>query len=311
MPYLSIVIPVYNEEEVLPELYRRLTLAMQSFGRSYEVLLVDDGSRDKSLAVMRALEAQDPEHIRIFSFSRNFGHHIALTAGLDHATGDVVAMMDADLQDQPEELPKLIGKLEEGYDVVFADRQVRKHSWYKRFTSSLFIGIINTVAKTEVPINSSIFRVMNRTVADALRQCREKARFITGLISWLGFSQTSVPVEHGERFAGTTKYGFWRLIRLAVNTGTSFSSLPLQVATIIGLITAGIAFILLIVILARKVFGGFAVLGYASLMFGIMFFGGLQLIVLGLMGEYIGRIYTESQARPLYLLKDTRERGTS
>jgi polyisoprenyl-phosphate glycosyltransferase len=308
MPQLSIVIAVYNEEEVLPELHRRLHAALQAMERSYEILLVDDGSRDRSLEVMRTLERQDSEHVRIFSFSRNFGHHIALTAGLDHALGDVVVMMDADLQDQPEEIHKLIDKLEKGYDVVFADRQERKHTFMKRLTSKLFIGIINGVAKTEVPINSSIFRAMTREVADALRACREQARFITGMVSWLGFSQTSVSVEHGERFAGTTKYNFWRLIRLAVNTGTSFSSRPLQVATVIGLITAGLALMVLLYIIVRKIQGGFAVLGYASIMFAIMFFGALQLIVLGLMGEYIGRIYTESQNRPLYLLKDLKER---
>lgn len=307
MPDLSVVIPVFNEEEVLPELHRRLSLVLPTMG-SYEIIYVDDGSRDRSLSVMRQLHRQDPEHTRIFSFSRNFGHHIALTAGMDHARGDVIAMMDADLQDRPEELPKLVAKLGDGYDVVFADRQERQHSWYKRFSSKLFITIINSVAKTEVPINSSIFRVMTREVADALRSCREQARFITGLVSWLGFRQTSVPVEHGKRFAGTTKYSFWRLIRLALNTATSFSSMPLQVATIVGLLTAGISLIFLAYIIIRKLQGGFAVLGYASVMFSIMFFGALQLIVLGLMGEYIGRIYTEAQARPLYLLKDLSEK---
>jgi glycosyltransferase involved in cell wall biosynthesis len=308
MPQLSVVIPVFNEEEVLRELHRRLTLSLAATERSYEILFIDDGSRDKSLAVMRELEALDPEHLRIFSFSRNFGHHIALTAGLDHANGDIVIMMDADLQDQPEELHKLIDKLETGYDVVFADRQERQHTFMKKLSSKLFIGIINSVAKTEVPINSSIFRAMTREVADALRQCREQARFITGLVSWLGFSQTSVPVEHGKRYAGTTKYNFWRLIKLALNTATSFSSKPLQVATIIGLFTAGLALLVLVYIIVRKMQGGFAVLGYASIMFAIMFFGALQLIVLGLMGEYIGRIYTESQSRPLYLLKDLKEK---
>ena len=308
MPELSIVIPVFNEEEVLPELHRRLTLALQAMGRSYEILFVDDGSRDRSLSVMKQLEKHDSVHVRIFSFSRNFGHHIALTAGLDHAQGDIVIMMDADLQDQPEELHKLVDKLESGYDVVFADRQERQHSFVKKLSSKLFIGIINSVAKTEVPINSSIFRAMTREVADALRQCREQARFITGLVSWLGFSQTSVPVEHGKRYAGTTKYNFYRLIKLAINTATSFSSKPLQVATIMGLVTAALALLVLVYIVIRKLQGGFAVLGYASIMFAIMFFGALQLIVLGLMGEYIGRIYTESQNRPLYLLKDLRER---
>jgi len=250
------------------------------------------------------LARRDPKHVRPLVFSRNFGHHLALTAGLDHATGDVIVMMDADLQDQPEELHKLLAKLDSGFDVVYADRQERQHSWYKTLSSKMFIGLINGVAKTEVPINSSIYRVMTREVADALRECREKARFLPGLVSWLGYRQTSEPVEHGKRFAGTTKYSFWRLIKLALNTSTSFSVIPLQLATIVGLVIAGFAFLFLGYIIIRKIMGGFAVLGYASILFAVMFFGALQLIVLGLMGEYIGRIYSESQARPLYLLKE-------
>jgi glycosyltransferase involved in cell wall biosynthesis len=308
LPDLSIIVPVYNEEEVLPELHRRLTASMLALGLSYEILLVDDGSRDRSLEIMRELAALDPSHVRPFSFSRNFGHHIALTAGLDHATGQTIVMMDADLQDQPEELYKMLAKLNSGFDVVYADRQERQHSWYKTLSSRMFIGFINSVAKTEVPINSSIYRVMTKEVADKLRACRERARFLPGLVSWLGYRQTSEPVEHGKRFAGTTKYSLWRLIRLALNTSTSFSSLPLQVATLVGLVTAVISLAFLGYIIVRKFLYGFAVMGYASLMFAIMFFGALQLIVLGLMGEYIGRIYSESQARPLYLLKDlTRE----
>lgn len=304
LPEFSIIVPVYNEEEVLPELHRRLTASLTVLGKSYEIILVDDGSRDKSVQLMLALQQEDPEHVIPLVFSRNFGHHIALTAGLDRASGNVIVMMDADLQDQPEELQKLLDKLDEGFDVVYADRQERQHSWYKTLSSKMFIGLINSVAKTEVPINSSIYRVMTREVADALRECREKARFLPGLVSWLGFRQTSEPVEHGKRFAGTTKYSFWRLIKLALNTSTSFSVIPLQVATIVGLGAAALSLIFLVYIILRKIIYGFDVLGYASIMFAIMFFGALQLIVLGLMGEYIGRIYSESQARPLYLLKD-------
>jgi glycosyltransferase involved in cell wall biosynthesis len=305
LPELSIIVPVYNEEEVLHELHRRLSAALVALGKTYEIILVDDGSRDRSVAIMKELAAQDPEHVRNLVFSRNFGHHIALTAGLDHAMGEVIVMMDADLQDQPEELHKLLDKLHKGFDVVYADRQERQHSWYKTLTSKLFITLVNSAAKTEVPINSSIYRVMTREVADALRDCREKARFLPGLVSWLGYRQTSEPVEHGKRFAGTTKYSLWRLIRLGLNTSTSFSVIPLQIATIAGAIIAILALIFLVYIILRKILYGFGVMGYASLMFAIMFFGALQLIVLGLMGEYIGRIYSESQARPLYLLRDT------
>jgi len=301
---LSIVVAVYNEQEVLAELYRRLSAAMASLGRSYEIILVDDGSRDDSLNILLELQQRDPGHIRVFSFTRNFGHHIALTAGLDHAKGDVIVMMDADLQDQPEEIPKLLAKLDEGYDVVWGERETRQFKWYKNLSSKLFLWLMNSVARSEVRLDSSIFRVMRRTVADDLRELREKARYLPGLVRWLGYKQTSVPVVHGARFAGETKYSFWRLIKLALSTATSFSAAPLQFATVAGMGTAALATLAVVYIIIRKILGGYAVPGYASIMIAIFFFGALQLIVIGLMGEYISRIYREAQGRPLYLLRD-------
>ena len=300
---LSVIVAVYNEEEVLDELHRRLTLALEKIGRTYEILLVDDGSHDRSLEIMRRLRNADPDHVRIFSFTRNFGHHIALTAGLDHANGDVVVMMDADLQDQPEEMHKLLDKLDEGYDVVWGEREERQFKWYKNITSALFLWVMNSVVKSEVRLNSSIYRAMRREVAEDLRKLREKARFLPGLVTWLGYRQTSTPVVHGARFAGETKYSVWKLLKLALSTTTSFSARPLQLATIIGMMTAAITVIFLIYIVVRKFLGGYPV-GYASIIFSIFFFGALQLIVIGLMGEYISRIYSEAQSRPLYLLKD-------
>jgi glycosyltransferase involved in cell wall biosynthesis len=301
---LSIVVAVYNEQEVLAELERRLTAAMAALGRSYEVILVDDGSRDDSLNILLQLQERDPEHIRVFSFTRNFGHHIALTAGLDHAKGDVIVMMDADLQDQPEEIPKLLAKLDEGYDVVWGERETRQFKWYKNLSSKLFLWLMNSVARSEVHLDSSIFRAMRRSVADDLFTLREKARYLPGLVRWLGYKQTSVPVVHGKRFAGETKYSFWRLIKLALSTATSFSAAPLQFATVAGMGTAALATLAVFYIVIRKVLGGYAVPGYASIMIAIFFFGALQLIVIGLMGEYISRIYREAQGRPLYLLRD-------
>jgi glycosyltransferase involved in cell wall biosynthesis/GNAT superfamily N-acetyltransferase len=301
---LSIVVAVYNEQEVLAELYRRLTAAMAALGKSYEIILVDDGSRDDSLNILLHLRERDPEHIRVFSFTRNFGHHIALTAGLDHAKGDVIVMMDADLQDQPEEIPKLLAKLDEGYDVVWGERETRQFRWYKNLSSKLFLWLMNSVARSEVRLDSSIFRAMRREVAEDLRQLREKARYLPGLVRWLGYKQTSVPVEHGKRFAGETKYSFWRLIKLALSTATSFSAAPLQFATVAGMGTAALATLAVIYIIIRKILGGYAVPGYASIMIAIFFFGALQLIVIGLMGEYISRIYREAQGRPLYLLRE-------
>jgi glycosyltransferase involved in cell wall biosynthesis len=301
---LSVIVAVYNEEEVLDELDRRLRAALQKIGRSYEIILVDDGSRDRSFEIMQRLQSNDPEHIHALSFTRNFGHHIALTAGLDHAHGDVVIMMDADLQDQPEEIPKLLAKLDDGYDVVWGEREERQFKWYKNFSSHLFLWLMNSVARAEVHLNSSIFRAMRKEVAEDLRQLREKARYLPGLVSWLGYRQTSVPVVHGKRFAGETKYSLWRLIKLALSTATSFSAAPLQLATIAGLITAGVAVLVVMYVLIRKLTGAYAVPGYASVMIAIFFFGALQLIVIGLMGEYISRIYREAQGRPLYLLRD-------
>ena len=301
---ISVVIGVYNEAEVLPELERRLTAALKSLGLTYEIILVDDGSRDESLAIMLGLRNRDPEHIRALSFTRNFGHHIALTAGLDHAQGDVIVTMDADLQDQPEEIQKLLTKLNEGYDVVWGERETRQFKWYKNFSSWLFLWLMNSVARAEVHLNSSIFRVIRRDVANDLHQLREKARYLPGLVSWLGYRQTSVPVEHGKRFAGVTKYSLWRLLKLALSTATSFSAAPLQFATIAGMGTAALAVIAVLYILVREILGGYQVPGYASIMIAIFFFGTLQLIVIGLMGEYISRIYSEAQGRPLYLLKE-------
>ncbi len=301
---LSIVIAVYNEQEVLAELERRLTAALRAMGKSYEIILVDDGSRDESLPLLLRLQGGDPEHIRVLSFTRNFGHHIALTAGLDHAKGDVIVMMDADLQDQPEEIPKLLAKLNEGYDVVWGERETRQFRWYKNLSSKLFLWLMNSVARSEVHLDSSIFRAMRREVADDLRQMREKARYLPGLVRWIGYKQTSVPVVHGKRFAGQTKYSFWRLIKLALSTATSFSAAPLQFATVAGMSTAALATLAVVYILIRKMLGGYAVPGYASIMIAIFFFGALQLIVIGLMGEYISRIYREAQGRPLYLLRD-------
>ncbi len=301
---LSIVVAVYNEQEVLAELNRRLSAAMAALGRFYEIILVDDGSRDDSLAILLQLQERDPEHIRVFSFTRNFGHHIALTAGLDHAKGDVIVMMDADLQDQPEEIPKLLAKLDEGYDVVWGERETRQFKWYKNLSSKLFLWLMNSVARSEVHLDSSIFRAMRRTVADDLRELREKARYLPGLVRWLGYKQTSVPVVHGARFAGETKYSFWRLIKLALSTATSFSAAPLQFATVAGMSTAALATLAVVYIVIRKILGGYAVPGYASIMIAIVFFGALQLIVIGLMGEYISRIYREAQGRPLYLLRN-------
>ena len=224
----SVVTAVFNEQENIPELYRRLTAVMQGLGASYEIILVDDGSTERSFSMMKSLHEQDPR-IKAIRLSRNFGHHLALTAGLDFAKGEAVILMDADLQDQPEEIPKLIEKLNEGYDVVYAIRKDRKERLTRRIAAQMFTSIINRVGGSSHFATGGVFRVMSRQVRDELQQCRETSRFITGLVGWLGFNQVGVEVEHGARYAGETKYNLWRLIKLLLNTLTSFSYLPLPV----------------------------------------------------------------------------------
>lgn len=299
----SIVIPVFNEEDNIPELYQRLTAVMQGLGASYEIILVDDGSNDRSFPMMKDLHEQDCR-IKALKLARNFGHHLALTAGLDYTKGEAVILMDADLQDQPEEIPKLVEKFNEGYDVVYGIRKDRKEGLTRRIAADLFTSIINRVGGSGHFATGGVFRVMSRQVRDELQQCRETSRFITGLVGWLGFNQVGVEVEHAARHAGETKYNLWRLIKLLLNTLTSFSYLPLQLASYLGLITALLSVSLGTYVIFRWIFVGVPVAGFTSIIVAVLFLGAVQLIVLGLIGEYVGRVYTESQERPLYVVKD-------
>lgn len=299
----SIVIPIFNEEETLPELYRRLTAVMGGVGGSYEIILVDDGSHDRSFPIMRELHQQDAR-VKALRFSRNFGHHMALTAGIDYAAGRAVILMDGDLQDQPEEIPRLLAKLAEGYDIVHGLRVHRKGHFVKRTASRLFVAATNRVIGSGQPINSEIFRVMDRRVVDELKRCREVSRFVTGLVSWLGFRQVGVDVEHGARYAGRSKYNVWKLVMLALNTFTSFSYFPLQLASYVGFLTAIASLVGGIYLICLKLAFGIPVPGYASFLVAILFLGGIQLIMLGIIGEYVGRIYTEAQDRPLYVIRE-------
>ncbi len=300
----SVVIPVFNEEENILELYRRLTAVMQGLGGSYEIILVDDGSTDGSFPRLKALHEQDPR-IKALRLSRNFGHHLALTAGLDHAKGEAVILMDADLQDQPEEIPKLVEKSREGYDVVYGVRKNRKESLPRRIAASLFMATMNRMAGSAHFATGGVFRVMSRQVRDELQKCRESSRYLTGLVGWLGFNQVGVEVEHGARYAGETKYSLWRLIKLSLNTITSFSYLPLQLATYLGLLTAVISVSWGAYIVYRWMFFGVPVTGFTSTIVAILLIGSVQLIVLGLIGEYVGRVFTETQGRPLYVVRET------
>lgn len=299
----SVVIAVFNEQENMLELCRRLTAVMQSLGATYEIILVDDGSTDRSFPMMKALHEQD-NRIKALKLSRNFGHHVALTAGLDLANAEAVILMDADLQDQPEEIPKLLEKFNEGYDVVYGIRKNRKESLRRRIAASVFTAIMNRMTGSGHFATGGVFRVMSGQVRDELQQCRETSRFIIGLVSWLGFNQTGVEVEHGARYAGETKYNLWRLIKLLINTVTSFSYLPLQLASYLGLLTALVSVSWGAYIIYRWIFLDVPVAGFTSIIVAILFLGAVQLIVLGVIGEYVGRVYTESQARPLYVVKE-------
>ena len=302
-PYFSVVLPVYNEEANLEELHGRLVRVLESdLTCSYELIFVDDGSRDGSYQKLRELHAVNPR-VRALRFARNFGHHLAITAGIDAARGEVVALMDSDLQDQPESLPALHEKLLEGYDVVRAIRKGKKHSAFKRVSSKLFNRLMNRLVQG-YEIDTAVFRLARRPVIDAVKQCREQARFILGLFSWVGFRQCGVEVSHGERFAGETKYSLFKMIRLALTTITAFSRLPLQLASYLGFAVSGVAFAIGVWIVARKVLLNTAVPGWTSVMVAMLFLGGVQLLCVGILGEYLGRVYSEAQGRPLYVLAD-------
>ena len=299
-PAFSVVMPVFNEEANLRELHRRLTAVFCQISDSYELIFVDDGSGDNSATVLEELYEADPRVV-VLQFSRNFGHHLAVTAGMDASTGDVVILMDADLQDRPEDIPVLCRKLDQGYDVVFGIRAQSKHSLPKRITSALFFWLIRRMVH-DFEINTSIFRVARRRVIDTVIQCREQNRFVVGLISWAGFRQTGVNVQHAARSAGQTKYTFSRQLRLAFNTLTSFTMVPLRLATVLGLFTSLAAGLFGMIVIARKVVWGLGALGWPSLIVVILFLGGVQLLTLGIFGEYLGRVLAESQRRPLYVV---------
>ncbi|MEM9192418.1 MAG: glycosyltransferase family 2 protein [Myxococcota bacterium] len=304
-PSVSVAIPVYNEEETLPELYRRLTDVLRGMDISYELVFVDDGSRDRSWELLRGLHADDSEHVRALRFSRNFGHHIAITAAMDAAKGDTVVLMDADLQDRPEVIPDLYAKLEEGYDVVYGNRVNKKFGFFKRATSTMFVSLMNRISSGEHSISTNIFRICRREVIDAVCACREQHRFVVGLVSWVGFDQTSIDVEHAERFAGQTKYSLWRMVRLALNSITAFSTAPLQLASWLGIIVSLCSFGLAGVWIVQKLIWDTAVEGWTSTLVVLLFLGGVQLITLGILGEYVGRTYSQIQARPLYIVSKT------
>ena len=303
-PVLSIVAPVYNEEQALPVLYERIYGTMEELGEPWELVLINDGSYDRSYEIMRELHEKDPR-VRIVNFSRNFGHQIAITAGTDYAQGDAVIIIDADLQDPPSLFGQMVEKWREGYDVVYAVRQERKgESTFKLWTASLFYRLINRITGVDIPLDTGDFRLMDRKVVDAMRRLREHHRFMRGLSVWVGFRQTGVEYVREERYAGETKYPLSKMIRFALDGITSFSYMPLQIATYLGFIIAGLSILGIIVTIILRLSGSQAFFGQATTLVTVLFLGGIQLISLGIIGEYLGRIYEEVKRRPLYIVDE-------
>jgi polyisoprenyl-phosphate glycosyltransferase len=303
----SIVAPIYNEKENLPELYRRIREVMDSTGEPWELLLVDDGSTDGSTDIIRALARED-RHVRPVIFARNFGHQIAITAGWDYARGEAVIIIDADLQDPPELILEMAKKWKEGNEVVFAVRAEREgESWFKLWTASVFYRIISRITDVKIPLDTGDFRLMDRKVVNVLKNMRERHRFPRGMSAWVGFKQVGVEYKRAARIAGETKYPFRKMFRLAINAITGFSYFPLQVATFFGFVSAGLAIIAIPIVVFMRASGSQAFFGQATTLIAVLFLGGVQLISLGILGEYIGRLYDEAKGRPLYIVREAPE----
>lgn len=302
---ISVVVPCYNEEEVLAELRRRLMAALESTGIPFEIILIDDGSADRTWEIMQQYQHEDGR-FKIIRFARNFGHQMALTCGLDQACGEVALIIDADLQDPPELLAEMLQKWREGYEVVYGRRKQRSgETILKRLFAYAFYRFISRVTRVNIPPDTGDFRLMGRKAIDALQSLRERHRFVRGMVSWVGFRQTPVYYDRPQRFAGTTKYPFRKSFLLAVDAITSFSHAPLRLATVLGCAISVFAFIYILVVLVLK-FMGINFSGYTSIMGSILLLGGVQLLVLGIIGEYIGRIYEQGKNRPLYLVSEIR-----
>ena len=301
---LSVVVPVYKEEEVLPIFHERILKVLDSLGLDVEIIYVNDGSTDRTAELIRQFREQDAR-IAIVELSRNFGKEIAMTAGLDYAKGDAVVVIDADLQDPPELIPEMLKHFVDGYDVVYAQRASRAgEGIIKRSTAYIFYRLIQVISRVRIPEDTGDFRVLSRRAVDALRNLREQHRFMKGLFAWIGYPQKAVPYRRESRRAGHTKWNYWKLWNFALEGFTSFTIAPLKVATYLGLTTALAAFLFAVRIIYQTLRYGDPVAGYPSLMVVILFLGGVQLMTLGIIGEYLGRMFDETKQRPLYVIKD-------
>jgi polyisoprenyl-phosphate glycosyltransferase len=305
MPKYSLIIPVYNEESTIPELYRRVSEVMDGLDDTAEVIFINDGSRDRTLALLRELHDRD-DRVVYLSLARNFGHQIAVTAGLNYVRGKAIIVLDADLQDPPELIPDMLKLWEQGYQVVYAQRTKRvQETWFKRLCAYTFYRLLKQLANVDIPTDTGDFCLMDRQVVDLLNQMPERNRYIRGLRSWVGFNQTAIKFERDPRFAGEVKYTFVKSLGLAINGLVSFSSIPLRLSTYLGLFSAFLAVLMAFLVLYWRIFTPDSILtGFATIAIAIFFLGAVQLISIGILGEYIGRIYEEVKGRPLYTLAE-------
>ncbi len=303
-PVLSLVIPIFNEEETIPELVRRLEAFLASVGEPWEVVFIDDGSKDRSLELLRAIAIREPRY-KLVALARNFGHQLAITAGIDVADGDAVVVMDADLQDPPEVVTEMLRRFREGFDVVFAVR-TRRHgeSLFKRVTAALFYRTLNLMLGFEVPNDAGDFRLMSRKVVLTLRSLRERHRFVRGMVAWIGFRQTRVTYERAERFAGETKYPLSKMLRFAIDGITSFSTVPMRTATWLAVATGGLAVVIAGWAMLQNLRGEPVIPGWTTIMMLVALCASAQLLMMGIMGEYVGRIFDEVKRRPLYTVAE-------
>ena len=303
-PKFSIIAPVFNEHECLSEFYSRICSVMDTTHSSWELVFVDDGSTDGSTDLIRAFARKD-KRVQPVIFARNFGHQIAVTAGMDYSRGQAVVVIDADLQDPPEVILDLIAKWKEGYQVIYAVRRKREgESWFKLFSASLFYRLIYRITDVKIPLDTGDFRLLDRKIVNIMGSMRERHRFLRGMASWVGFRQIGVEYDRKERFAGKTKYPFSKMLKLALNAVTSFSYFPLQLATYIGFIAAGLSILSIPIVILLRIAFHEAFLGQATTLIAVLFLGGVQLICMGILGEYIGRIYDEVKGRPLYVVSE-------
>ncbi|WP_042790653.1 glycosyltransferase family 2 protein [Microcystis aeruginosa] len=301
---ISVVAPLYNEQENIDALFRRLLAVLEALNTSYEVICVNDGSRDNTLKNLVEYHQRYPQ-IKVVNLSRNFGKDTAMSAGIDYSQGMAVIPIDADLQDPPELIAEMIEKWHEGYDVVYASRLVRiGESWFKRFSAEGFYQVINKLSRVSIPPNTGDFRLIDRRVVESIKKMPERQRFMKGIFAWVGYKQTSILFDREPRYQGQTKWNYWKLWNFAIDGITSFSFLPLKVWTYVGLIIALVSLVYASFLILRTIIFGIDVPGYASLMVAVLFLGGIQLLTLGIIGEYIGRVYEEVKGRPLYLVRD-------